>query len=442
MKKKSLIVISLLIIGTLIGLCVANWYIDSKTEALEIIEVPLSDFDTSDIIQIDFNEKRTQSFIKQEDKWINQEQPDVYYNQALIKNAVNQISKLKSYKVVKNVQDPAVYGIHENAKMVTIYNTINEASTYRIGNKVPEENATYIWSDEKEVLALVLDINLASIMVPTNEMVDPLLEVPAFDETREIKVSKKGQLIMQAERGADENWQMKAPFQSVHEVEKGQIENYISLLSAIKKDKIVEENLGDLEKYGLIEPALSITLNDNFTLNFGNIENGYRYFNTTQDTGIYQVKEESVNPISEIEPFTWITKTLYKPDRKTLKEVAIQYMDKNYTLQLKEAVDVPNLNGHLLDGTTKETILKGLEDLVVYSYLSNTSFEENNPRPAEITIHYTDLENQVVTLEFVPYDPSFYLLRINNHIEFSVEKKMLIDFINTLDNIIQSYTKQ
>lgn len=441
MKKKSLVVISLLMIGTLIGLLVTKWYIDSKVEVLEVIETPLCEFDTSDIIQIDFNENSTQSFIWQEEKWVNQEQPDVHYNQALIKNAVNQISKLKSYKIIKNVQDPAVYGIDEKSKMITVYNTINEASTYRIGNKLPEENATYIWSDEKEILALVLDINLASIMVPTNEMVDPLVEMPAFEEVSLLTVSKKGQLIMQIEK-VDGIWQMKAPFQSIHQVEEGKIESYISLLSAIKKDKVVEKNLGDLEKYGLLEPALSLTLNDNFTINFGNRENGHSYFNTNQDSGIYAVKEENINPIFEIEPFNWIMKTLYKPDRKTLKEVDIQYMDKNYKLQLKEAVDVPNLNGHLLDGATKESILKGLEDFVVHSYLSNTSFEENNPRTAEITIRYTDLDNQVVTLEFVPYDPSFYLLRIDNHIEFSVEKKMLVDFISTLDNIIQSYTKQ
>lgn len=441
MKKKTIIGIVVAIVVIFLGLFITKWYQETQVEALETIEMSLCKFNASDIVQIDFNENGTQTFIKKEDKWINAAQPDVLYNQGLMNNVAYQISKLTSYKIIKNVQDPTVYGINENSKIITAYNTINEVSTYRIGQKLPEENATYVWSDENETLALVLDINLASVMVPTNKMIEPLVQIPVYDQMNQLTITKQDQIVMQMER-IDQVWQMNAPFQNTHEVLEGQIESYVGLLGEVKKDKVVENPNKDLETYGLTQPSLSIAINEDYIIDFGNKENGHIYFKTNKDSGIYEVKEENINKLYEVDPFSWITKTLYKPDRKTLKEITVEYTDKTYHLQLKEALDVPSLNGHLIDGSTKETILSGFEGLMIHSYLSNTSFEENNPRPAEITISYTDLSNQVMKLEFVPYDPSFYLLRMDDHIEFSVEKKVLVDFMHTLDNLLQSYTKQ
>lgn len=437
MKRKRIIGIGICISIIFIGLFLTRWYIDSQVEALEVVEVNLCDFEATDIVQIDFNEKATQSFVKEEEVWINKAQEGVPYNQALLKNVVYQISELTSYKVLKNAKDISTYGIDEHSKMITVYNSLNEVSTLRIGNKLPEENATYVWNDEKEVLALVLDINLASIMVPTSEMLDPVFEAPEYDSITSMSMTKKGQLITELERQED-YWIMKAPFTTHRRVLEGKVESYTELFKNIKKERVVEE-VDSLESYGLESPELMITLNGDYTLEFGNTQNGLVYFKSSIDQGIYQIKEETIKALYEIEPFNWIDKTLYTFDRKALKEVVVTKGDKVYTLQLKEAEEVPNLNGYLIEGSTKEMLLSGFEALSAHSYLSNTSFEENNPRPAEMSIKYVNLDDSEVILEFVPYDPSFDLLRIDNQIEFSVEKKMLLDLMSLLEKTVQEH---
>lgn len=439
MKKKTLIGISLCVVVIFIGLFLTRWYIDSQVEALEVVETALCDFETSDMMQIDFNEQTTQSFVREGETWVNKAQEGVLYNQGLLKNVAYQMSHLTSYKVLKNVKDISTYGINEHSKMITVYNTMNEVNTFRIGHKLPEENATYIWNDEKEILALVLDINLASIMVPTNEMIDQAFEAPIYSNMTKMRVHKKDQLIMEVEREGD-SWNMIAPFSTKHQVLEGQVETYTTLFESIKKDKVVEE-VSDLESYGLVSPELMITLNEGYTLEFGNRQNGLVYFRSSEEAGIYQIKEEAISALYEIEPFNWIDKTLYTFDRKTLKEVVVTKGEQIYTLQLKEAEEVPNLNGYVLEGSTKEMLLSAFEGLSVHSYLSNTSFEENNPRPAEVTIKYVNLDQSEGVLEFVPYDPSFDLFRMDNHIEFSVEKKMILDLMNLLENTLQTHMK-
>lgn len=234
-----------------------------------------------------------------------------------------------------------------------------------------------------------------------------------------------------------ESWSVGVPFITTHKVLDGQVQDYITLFENIKKEKVVEE-VGDLESYGLASPELLIVLNDEYKLEFGSSQNGLIYFRSSEDSGIYLIKEAAVNTLFEVEPFSWIDKTLYTFDRKALKEVIVTKGEEVYTLQLKESENVPNLNGHVLDGTTKEMLLSALEGLSAYSYLSNTSFEENNPRPAEVTIQYINVDQSEVTLEFVPYDPSFDLFRMDNHIEFSVEKKMVVDLIELLKNTLQA----
>lgn len=286
----------------------------------------------------------------------------------------------------------------------------------------------------------MLDINLASIMVPTDEMIDPNFKAPAYESVTKMSLSKKNQLVMEVTRES-ESWSVGVPFITTHKVLDGQVQDYITLFENIKKEKVVEE-VGDLESYGLASPELLIVLNDEYKLEFGSSQNGLIYFRSSEDSGIYLIKEAAVNTLFEVEPFSWIDKTLYTFDRKALKEVIVTKGEEVYTLQLKESENVPNLNGHVLDGTTKEMLLSALEGLSAYSYLSNTSFEENNPRPAEVTIQYINVDQSEVTLEFVPYDPSFDLFRMDNHIEFSVEKKMVVDLIELLKNTLQAQVEQ
>ena len=86
MKKKTLIGIGVCAIVILIGLFLTRWYIDSQVEALEVVETALCDFTVEEIVQIDFNDKTTQSFVKQGEDWINKAREDVHYNQGLLKN--------------------------------------------------------------------------------------------------------------------------------------------------------------------------------------------------------------------------------------------------------------------------------------------------------------------------------------------------------------------
>ncbi|MEG0386814.1 MAG: hypothetical protein RR582_00605, partial [Niameybacter sp.] len=164
MKKKTMITMVVGVLIVCIGFLCIRGYQLSQVEALEMIEQDLCELASESIVEITIEGDTVQSFVKKGTAWENIKHPMVAYNQGLIQNIAYQMGNLQSYKLVKNVQDPTTYGITESSKKIIVKNTEGTSNTYWLGHSVPEENETFIWLEERDILALVLDIELASVM--------------------------------------------------------------------------------------------------------------------------------------------------------------------------------------------------------------------------------------------------------------------------------------
>lgn len=441
MSKKTISTLLAIVLCVGIGIGGVKWYEYTQIEALDQEEKPLCNFVPEEISQIVFENDTVQTFVKADGAWENTAHKAVAYNQGLISNVAYQIGHLQSYKIVKNVKDASVYGINQDSSKVIVQNKEGEMATYWLGNSVPEENATFIWYEEKDQLALVKDINLASLMVPTGEMIEPFVYLPQAQDITKIQVKREGEDFVVLTKG--ETWEMTTPFTTAHKIDETRVNDYISLLETIKKESLIEKEELSLSDYGLEVPELQVVLNDTVTLNFGSKNGGRTYFRMNEEQEVYEIQGNINSDLAAIQPFEWIDKTLYTPERKTLSFIEVQYLDNVYRLDLKEAEIVPALNSVLIDPALKENILKGFETLTIDKHIQDAKLEETNPRPAEITIRYGYLQGEEVVFEFVPYDPSFYLVRHKGAIEFATAKKPLTELVNMLkDNSIAEITKQ
>lgn len=430
MKKKTMITMVVGVLIVCIGFLCIRGYQLSQVEALEMIEQDLCELASESIVEITIEGDTVQSFVKKGTAWENIKHPMVAYNQGLIQNIAYQMGNLQSYKLVKNVQDPTTYGITESSKKIIVKNTEGTSNTYWLGHSVPEENATFIWLEERDKLALVLDIELASVMVPTGEMIEKVVQVPQLQDIQKVELKEKGVTTLLLTK--DETWMMHAPFSTKHIVDTEKVETYLQVLENIDMKRLVEDEPKDLVQYGLETPELQLVINDEIIFNFGTKVGNNLYFKMNQEDEVYEIKSGIESELRSIQPFEWISKTIYTPDRKQLSYVEVQHIEEVYRLQLKEAEQVPSLNGQVIEPNVKEEMLKQLEDLKLAKHLTNAKFEETNPRPAELTIRFGYLDGEVITIEFVPYDPSFDLVRREGMIEFATEKKSLVNLVDYL----------
>lgn len=434
MNKKIIGTVVALLLCVGVGVGSVKWYEHTQIEALEVEEKALCDWAPEAIDHIIFEKDSAQTFVKEDGAWQNTAHPTVAYNQGLISNVAYQIAHLQSYKIVRNVKDATAYGINEHSNKVTVQNNSGETATYFLGNKVPEENATFIWYEQKDLLALVKDINLASIMVPTSEMIEPFIHLPQLQDVNKVEIKQNGESFVTLVK--DEEWMMMAPFNQAHKVDGEKVETYFSLLERIKKEKVVENTGNHLSEYGLEVPVVQVLLNDEITLSFGSKSGNGVYFKLNEESEVYEIQGNITGLLTNIEPFEWIDKTLYIPERKTLSFVEVHYLEDVYRLDLKDAEVVPALNGASISGEVKENLLQALTTILLDKHIHDAKLEETNPRAAEVVIRYGSLENEEVVFEFVPYDPSFYLVRYEGSIEFATAKKPLIELINVFKEAV------
>lgn len=435
MKKKTIIGIVIAILILCAGFGFYKWYQFSQVEALDVVERKLCDLPVEAIKEITIEGETSQTFIRKENNWVNKKHPTVPYNQGLINNIAYQISHLNSYKIAKNVKDITTYGIDENSKKVRVVDGAGTSATYWLGHRVLEENATFVWYEEKDELALVLDIALASVMVSTSEMIEPFVIVPPVEEITKVELKQKGETKVLLSKQS--TWMMEAPFSKAHSVKAEQVEAYLQVLETLKKEKLVEDENTNLEHYGLQIPESQIILNDEYVFDFGSKVGGNIYFRMNESDEVFEIQGSIESALQSITPFEWIDKQLYRLDRKQLSYIEIQYLEDIYRLQLKEAKQVPTLNGQLVEPAVKEEILKQVEALQISKNLRNAKFEETNPRAAELIIRFGYLGGEVVATEFVPYDPSFDLIRQGGMIEFATEKKSLLALVDYLKTQIK-----
>lgn len=433
MKKKTIIgvVTAILILGA--GFGFYKWYQLSQVEALDLVQQKLCDLTVEAIKEIKIEGETSQTFIKKDNNWENEKHPTVSYNQGLINNIAYQISHLDSYKMAKNVKDITTYGIDENSKKVRVLDEAGTSATYWLGHRVLEENATFVWYEEKDELALVLDIDLASVMVPTSEMIEPHVIVPSVEEITKVELKQKGETQVLLTK--QDSWIMEAPFSKAHRVQAEQveqIETYLQVLETLRKEKLVEDENLNLENYGLQVPESQIILNDQYIFDFGSKIGSNIYFKMNGSDEVFEIQGSVESALQAITPFEWIDKQLYSFDRKQVSYIEVQYLEDVYRLQLKEAEQVPTLNGQLIEPSVKEEILKQVEALQIAKNLKNAKFEETNPRAAELIIRIGYLGGEEGSTEFVPYDPSFDLIREDGVIEFAAEKKPLLALVDYL----------
>ena len=86
-----------------------------------------------------------------------------------------------------------------------------------------------------------------------------------------------------------------------------------------------------------------------------------------------------------------------------------------------------------------EELLKLIgESVSIETALQNPEIEQKQDRKSEINISYSLEDHTTQTIELIPYDTHFYILRVNHMIEFAVKKEPVMNMFSKLGTMIEA----
>ncbi|MGL6174118.1 MAG: DUF4340 domain-containing protein [Cellulosilyticaceae bacterium] len=466
MKKKWMLTAIISIIILLVGIFgLMKWNEYRKTEVIEDVETTLCKVKIDEITKVELYEGQALVFTKKGETWLDPEEKELEYEQEKIQQMVSDIADMVSFQTISNIQDQTVYGITENSKLINVYDKNNNIQTFRIGSNVSGQDAVYIWSDSDEVIYLVNYTELAGVFWNREDIVVKDMAVPPLEEIQQVVISegeKKFKFSKNSKIGEPdhETWLLEEGFKTEHEVNTLLVEEILIGLESLSRDKFVTTDISNLEKYGLDKPNLTIEINEKYTVKFGQTDGDYTYFKYSGDPAIYKMLTEKLKGFKGIDAFNLIRKQVYVPHVEEMTSIIFEQNGKvtEWLFKLPELEETvvdreEEPKKVLLEGesqvgeiTFSQEETQGLLDLLAninyYKPLVNPEVEEKQERAAEISITYNLVDGTHHTFEFIPYDPSYSILRYKGHVEFSVDKKSLVTFLNDFKSIIGSKEKE
>ncbi|MDF2877037.1 MAG: hypothetical protein K0S30_133 [Clostridia bacterium] len=420
-------------------------------ETIDEVNIDLFVLDVQTISRIEIKDESALTLESRDNQWISPEYTNLFFSQDKVKEIIRTAASLESVQVIQNVESQSKYGIDEKAKLITLYDGQNKNYTLRIGAYTPDKKGVYIATDREAVVYVADSETVLPLLEKQEDLIENQMQLPPLDKIEKLEISKKGEknILIQKNKAVGyegyETWGLDEFFSSSHQVHTEMVEDLIWQIMSFQKDKLVGEKV-DLAKYELENPYLVVDLNETCDVRFGKKEGGYVYFTYSEEPYVYKMLEERIKVIENIEPMAFIRKPVYIPDLSKLSKIVLTNPEKQITVglqkQLKEqeAFTVTSvIDGKIFDEAETEVMMQLIANSVcIEALLQNPQIEQKQERKAEITITYSYEDGTSQTIELIPYDGSFYILRFEDTIEFAVGRDKVMTMFNQLYGMIKS----
>lgn len=441
MKKKVGIALLALISIGLVGSYAVKAIEENRVyEVLkEEVQLPICTLSNKEIVRLEVYEQEVTTFEKQGDHWINAELPDLPYDQELMNEFVETLKNMTSIETLRYIENLSEYGINEDAKMITIYDSENNSQTFKLGHILTDENKIYVSIDDDELLYSVPYDTVSKLFTKTSSLTSKVLTLPNIEAINQIEITSedKKPIILNMK---DDVWYLSDYYKEGRLAVEELVGETLDQIYALDKESYVGI-ITEAEDYGISKPSLTIKLNQEITLQFGRRENGMVYIRFNEEPYVYRINEERIKVFDNIDPFNLIVKEVYIPNVDEVIQIELVNPQATYTLDLSkndQGVSISEFNEVMLDaGQTQEVIENIVKSICIEALLQNPQIEVNGERKAEITVTYTLKDGNKKLIELIPYDIHFYILRLDGQIEFAVGKEQVTQLFNKMAQILK-----
>lgn len=236
-------------------------------------------------------------------------------------------------------------------------------------------------------------------------------------------------------------WYIHQPYKNVYSVKYNQISDMLYGLTALKRERVLDENTINLDEFDLKNVDFKISIGseeEEETILIGAPANSDSYYAKLEtDDKIFTISKEALDPYS-YQAFDIVEKFVKIVAIDVLKQLTIQYPDGELIITVEHEEDVESKINVAINGEKIEE--KEFRDLykVIAGLSVKEAIEDAKYKTPEATMTYTILDSnkgeKEVKVEFVPYNEKNLAVFINNKADFLIEKEVFYKMIDAINS--------
>ncbi|QHQ61153.1 DUF4340 domain-containing protein [Anaerocolumna sedimenticola] len=514
-KKKNLTLIVLLIaLILMIAACfslikykdkkAANGNEDSTKETETIANV-----ETDTIQTIYFKNKDNEmTLVKGDDgNWKNSEDEAFPVNQTNAGNMAKAFTDIASSRTItEGVDDLSNFGLDNPAITVTATAKDGTKTTITLGNEAPIGGGYYgALNEDKKVY--VLTAAFYNNFTYTLEQMTTVETIPSITATNithltVLNKDKPGfEIVYDGSKATDfaglTKWAMKQPYKTTLPADADAVNTLLGNYSAMSFTSCVDYNASDLSKYGLDDPAASVSLEYfeeytkdkatsddkattdtadnntqdakedektkiNYTLDLliGSKDAEGNYYVKTKDSKAVNIMSaDTVEKLITIDAYSNVDHYVNLVNLDSINQLDISVDGKTYTLtteKAEEAKDDTQTKDDTQSGDSKEEVINyyfngnkvGEDDFksLYQTIISPTTerdipeeyFTSNTDQTPVMTLTYHQTDGNTIEIQYKPYDDSYYVVNTNGLEYFLTDMRKVNDIKTALVNFMKN----
>lgn len=348
---------------------------------------------------------------------------------------------LKASKLIEeNPSDLSVYGLNKPTKLTF---KMKDGTKYvlLVGNKTPTGDYYYAKKEDEAKVYTIGSYEAEKFLQSKLSLMNTEIYDKDYTEpdVTEITYIRKGEKLFDATY-SEQKWLITYPIQA-----EARFENLYAIagsLATITINRYVDENVTDLSKYGLANPAyvFDYTLDGRtYKLSLGNriSDSNELYAILNDDNLVFTIAESSFpyldKPIEEL-----VSSFIHLQNIVDVKEMVVTFDGRTDISRIKvdsddDYLSVFDFNGTVLTGEEDEDYVKAYKKYyqgAIGFYVDKLDLEATPVlQNQEVTIKYTLNSGEVILVEMVPDETGvyFYAFKNGEYTGMKVRKKQLDD---------------
>lgn len=480
-KKKGLIagiVILLILIGVYVGLKVAGPEEDKEqTEEKEITAFEVKGENISKV-SIE-NDGVLYTFVKEEETWKYAEDENLPLNQAVVSNIISGLTSVKAQRELKDIENPADYGLSEPKLKVMITDKDNAETVLNFGDDNEAVSGAYMSVGNNEKIYLVNSTVKTDLQFKKNDLAETE-ELPqiAVGNIKKVEISSENGVKTLQEEEADGLWTLYKEDGSQVSVDTAKVNDYMNHFSGLSLIDFVSYDTNNLSSYGLDNPKKvtvfyeeeqeqesedtseeaededaekeePVMVVKEFVLLAGSTdEDGNYYVKTADSNYVYTMAAATVEEIMNLASEELVSSLVTDYSLADMDKITIERNGETYVLTRQET----EVKKEDAEETTTETKYYLNDEEIQYEDISDfyskvsalewqNMTEGQNGENAEITITFEKEDGIQDKVTYCPYDENFYLVTKTEGSQMLVNKMKVREMIEAFDKMIENWKK-
>lgn len=480
-NKKGLIagiVILLILIGVYVGLKVAGPEEDKEqTEEKEITAFEVKGENISKV-SIE-NDGVLYTFVKEEETWKYAEDENLPLNQAVVSNIISGLTSVKAQRELKDIENPADYGLSEPKLKVIITDKDNAETVLNFGDDNEAVSGAYMSVGNNEKIYLVNSTVKTDLQFEKNDLAETE-ELPqiAVGNIKKVEISSENGVKTLQEEEADGLWTLYKEDGSQVSVDTAKVNDYMNHFSGLSLIDFVSYDTNNLSSYGLDNPKKvtvfyeeeqeqesedtseeaededaekeePVMVVKEFVLLAGSTdEDGNYYVKTADSNYVYTMAAATVEEIMNLASEELVSSLVTDYSLADMDKITIERNGETYVLTRQET----EVKKEDAEETTTETKYYLNDEEIQYEDISDfyskvsalewqNMTEGQNGENAEITITFEKEDGIQDKVTYCPYDENFYLVTKTEGSQMLVNKMKVREMIEAFDKMIENWKK-